>query len=107
MIQIGFFYCCSAIEEVKLLHMGEKTDMSYCFKECTNLRSVEFGSDFGLTSDAPVPEMFSFCPALETIIAPSLVATDYNVSETLTNKFIQGIDERQVTSPYIAPMVVS
>lgn len=86
------FYCCSTIEEVKLLHMGEKTNMSYCFKECTNLRSVEFGSDFGLTSDAPVPEMFSYCPALETITAPSLVATDYNVSETLTNKFIQGID---------------
>lgn len=86
------FYSCSAIEEVKLPHLGEKTNMSTCFKNCSNLKSVEFGSDFGLTSDAPVSEMFSNCHALETIIAPSLVASEYATSGTLTNKFIQGID---------------
>lgn len=86
------FYSCTDIIEIKLMHFGEKTNMSYCFKNCTNLKSVEFGSDFGLTSDAPVSEMFSNCPALETIIAPSLVASEYATSGTLTNKFIQGID---------------
>lgn len=86
------FYSCSAIEEIKLLHLGQKTNMSTCFKSCTNLRSVEFGSDFGLTSDAIVTEMFTNCPVLETIIAPSLVASEYATSGTLTNKFIQGID---------------
>jgi hypothetical protein len=86
------FYNCSAIEEVKLPHLGEKNNISMCFKNCTNLRSVEFGSDFGLISDAPVSEMFTNCSALETIIAPSLVASEYATPGTLTNKFIQGID---------------
>lgn len=86
------FYSCSAIEEVKLPHLGEKLNMTACFKNCTNLKSVEFGSDFGLTSDASVSEMFFNCPSLETIVAPSLVASEYAISGTLTNKFIQGIN---------------
>jgi len=86
------FNGCSEITEIKLPHMGEKTSMQYCFSSCENLRSVEFGSDFGLTSDASVTGLFNDCPALETIIAPSLVASEYATSDTLTNKFIQGID---------------
>lgn len=86
------FYSCTDITEIKLMHIGEKTNMSYCFKDCSNLKVVEFGSDFSLTSDATILEMFTNCPVLETIIAPSLVASEYATSGTLTNKFIQGID---------------
>lgn len=88
------FLGCSAITEIKLPHMGEKSSMAGCFNGCTSLKTVEFGNDFTLTSDADVSTMFYNCPALETIIAPSLVASDYNVTGTPTNVFIQGISSQ-------------
>lgn len=86
------FYECHEIEEIKLLHFNLAIDnMANAFTGCSKLKKVEFDNSLTFVSNPTVTDMFKNCPVLETIIAPSLVASDYNVSGTDTYKFIQGI----------------
>ena len=86
------FLSCTSLTEVKLGNFKYPiTNFSYCFSECSNLKKVEFDNTLSLSDSPTMTGMFANCPALEDIYAPSLVASDYNVSGTNTYKFIQGI----------------
>ena len=89
----SMFYECNSIQEIKNLHFSIPLyDVSYMFKNCYKLETVEFDNSLAFDTTANVTGMFSGCANLKSVIAPSLVASDYNTAGTNTNKFIQGID---------------
>lgn len=87
------FYECNSIQEIKNLHFSNPLyTASYMFKNCYELETVEFDNSLTFDTSVDVAEMFTGCTNLKSIIAPSLVASDYNIAGTNTYKFIQGID---------------